>query len=57
MKLRVKTLRKYNEKRRIVSVFQNSKWTQENAIELNNRFEILENMEDEAKSRKQNNSE
>ena len=27
--------------------FQNSKWKQEYAIELNNRFEILENMEDE----------
>ena len=47
MKLRVKTERKYNEKRRILSVFQNSKWKQENAIELNNKFEILENMEDE----------
>jgi len=29
-----------------VSIFQNSKWKQEYAIELN-RIEILENMEDE----------
>jgi len=33
-------------KRKIVNIFQNSKWKQEYAIELN-RFEILENMEDE----------
>jgi len=53
-----------------VNIFQNSKWKQEYAIELNNRFEILENMEHEysvdnninkngkteQKSRKQNNS-
>jgi len=30
-----------------VNIFQNSKWKHEYAIELNNRFEILENMEDE----------
>jgi len=30
-----------------VNIFQNSKWKQEYATELNNRFEILENMEDE----------
>jgi len=29
------------------SLEQNSKWKQEYAIELNNRFEILENMEDD----------
>jgi len=27
-------------------IFQNSKWKQEYAIELKNRFEILENLED-----------
>ena len=46
VKLQVKTEKKY-EKRNIVNIFQNSKWKQEYAIELNNRFEILENMEDE----------
>jgi len=30
-----------------VNILQNSKWKQEHAIELNNRFEILENMEDD----------
>jgi len=30
-----------------VNIFQNSKWKQEDAIEINNRFEILENMEGE----------
>jgi ATP:corrinoid adenosyltransferase len=47
MKLWVKTEKKYNEKRKIVNIFQNSKWKQEYAIELNNRFEIWENIEDE----------
>ena len=47
MKLRITTEKKYNEKRKIVNIFQNSKWKQEYAIELNNRFEILENIEDE----------
>jgi len=46
VKLRVKTEKKYSEKRKIVNIFKNSKWKQEYAIELN-RFEILENMEDE----------
>jgi len=46
VKLRVNNEEKYNEKRKIVNIFQNSKWKQEYAIELNNRFEILENMED-----------
>ena len=50
MKLRVKTENKYNEKRKIVDIFQNSKWEQEYAIDINNRFEILENMEDEDNS-------
>jgi len=30
-----------------VNILQNSKWKEEYAIELNNRFEILKNMEDE----------
>ena len=30
-----------------MNIFQNSKWKQEYAIELNNKFKILENMEDE----------
>jgi len=47
VKLRAKTEKKYNEKREIVNTFQHSKWKQEYAIELNYRFKILENMEDE----------
>ena len=50
MKLRVKTENKYNEKRKIVDIFQNSKWEQEYAIDINNRFETLKNMEDEDNS-------
>ena len=50
MKLRVKTENKHNEKRKIVNIFQNSKWVQEYAVEINKRFEILENMEDEGNS-------
>jgi len=42
VKLRLKTEKNHNEKRKIVNIFQNSKWKQ-----LNNRFEILENMEDD----------
>jgi hypothetical protein len=42
VKLRVKTGNKYNEKRRMVNIFQNPKWKQEYAIEINNKFEILE---------------
>jgi len=30
-----------------VNIFQNLKWKQEYAIDLNNRFKILEKMEDE----------
>ena len=45
MKLRVKTANKYNEKRKIVNIFQNPKWKQEYAIEINNRFEILKNVD------------
>jgi len=47
VKLRVQTEKKYNEERKIMNIFQISKWKQEYAIELNNRFEILENMKDE----------
>jgi hypothetical protein len=47
VKLRVQNEKKYNEERKIVNIFQNSKWKQEYAIELNNRFEILENIKDE----------
>ena len=46
MKLRVKTGNKY-EKRKMVSIFQNSKWKQQYATEINNRFEILENFDNE----------
>ena len=47
MKLRVKTGNKYNEKRKMVNIFQNPKWKQEYAIEINNKFKILENLDDE----------
>ena len=46
VKLRIKTENKYNEKK-IVNIFQNSKWKEEYATEINNRFEILESIEDE----------
>ena len=46
MKLRVKTGNKYNERRKMVSIFQNLKWKQEYAIEINSKFEILENLDD-----------
>jgi hypothetical protein len=42
VKLRVKAGNKY-EKRKIVNIFQNPKWKQEYDLEINNRFEILEN--------------
>ena len=45
MKLRVKTGNKYSEKRKIVNIFQNPKWKQVYAIEINNKFEILENLD------------
>ena len=47
LKLRVKSEKKYNEKRKTVNSFQNSKQKQKYVIELNNRFGILENIEDE----------
>jgi len=47
MKLRVKIGNKYNEKRKMVNIFQNRKWKQEYAIEINNKFEILEKFDNE----------
>ena len=47
VKLRVKTGNKYNEKRKMVNIFQNLKWKQEYAIEINNKFEITENFNHE----------
>jgi len=47
LKLRVKTEKKYDEIRKIVNIFQNSKRKQEYATELNKKLEILENMEHE----------
>jgi len=47
VKLRVKTGNKYNEKRKMVSIFQNPKWKQEYVIEINNKFEIMENFDNE----------
>ena len=44
--LRVKTGNKYNEKRKMVNIFQNPKWKQEYAIEIN-KFVILENLDNE----------
>jgi hypothetical protein len=38
VKLRVKTGNKY-EKRKMVNIFQNRKWKQEYAIEINNKIE------------------
>ena len=46
VKLRAKTEKKY-EKRKTVNIFQNPKWKQEHATEINNIFEILENLNDE----------
>jgi len=31
----------------MVNIFQNPKWKQEYIIEINNKFEILENLDDE----------
>jgi len=47
VRLRVKTGSKYNEKRKIVNILQNPKWKQEYAIEINNKFQILENLDAE----------
>ena len=50
VKLKVKTENKYNEKSKIAKIFQNLKWEKEYATEINNRVDILENMEDEDNS-------
>jgi len=50
VKLRAKTGNKYNKKRKMVNIFQNPKWKQEYAIEINNKFEIPENLDDEDSS-------
>jgi len=47
VKLRVKIGNKYNEGRKMVNIFQNPKWKQEYATEINNKFEILENLDEE----------
>jgi len=47
VKLRVKTGNKYNEKRKVVNIFQNPKCKQEYAKDINNKFEILENLDDD----------
>jgi hypothetical protein len=46
VKFTIKTGNKYNEKRKIVNIFQNPKWKQEYTIEINNRFGILANVDD-----------
>jgi hypothetical protein len=50
VKLRVKTGNKYNEKRKMVKIFQKSNWKQEYAIEISNKFEILGNLDKEDSS-------
>ena len=47
MKLRVKTGNKYNEKRKMLNIFQNPRWKQEYAIRINSKFEMLGNFDDE----------
>ena len=47
VKLRVKTGNKCNEERKMVNIFQNSKWKQEYAVEIINKFDILENLDNE----------
>ena len=46
-KLSAKNGNKYNEKGKMVNIFQKPKWKQEYAIEINKKFEILENLDDE----------
>jgi hypothetical protein len=46
VKVTVKTEKKYKEERKIVHIFQNSKWKKEYTVELNSRLEVLENIED-----------
>jgi hypothetical protein len=47
VKLRVKNGSNHNEKRKSVNIFQNPKWKQKYATEINNRFDILANMDDD----------
>ena len=47
VKLMAKTGNKYNDRRKIVNIFQNPKCKKEYAIEINNKFEILGNLDDE----------
>jgi len=47
VKLKVKTGNKYNEKRKMVNIFQNPKLKQEYPMKINNKFKILENLDDE----------
>jgi len=47
VKLRVKTGNKYNEKRKMLNIFQNPRWKQEYAIRINSKFEMLGNFDDE----------
>jgi hypothetical protein len=47
VRLRVKTGNKY-ERRKIVNIFQNPKWKQEYAVEINNKFETLENLDEDS---------
>ena len=47
VKLRVKTRNGQNEKRKMVNIFQNPKLKQEYAIEINNKFEVLESLYNE----------
>ena len=44
VKLRVKIANKYNK---MVNIFKNPKWKQEYATEINNRFETLENLDND----------
>ena len=54
VELRVKTENKY-ENRKTVNIFQDSKREQEYVVEINNRFEILENMDDDDEDNSDNN--
>jgi len=47
VKLRVKTGNKYEERKKGECFFLNPKWKQEYAVEINNKFEILENLDNE----------
>jgi len=47
VKLRIKTGNKYSEKRKMMDIFKNAKWKQVYALEINNKVEILENLDGE----------